>query len=57
MINRKDLLHYSKATEAAFEIGHQVGDIAQQLYAGGKGVPDAGDIPHPSALPNRMRLT
>ncbi len=33
-INRKDLIHYSKATEAAFALGHEVGDIAVQLYGG-----------------------
>ena len=33
-INRKDLIHYSKSTEAAFALGHEVGDIAVQLYGG-----------------------
>ena len=33
-IHRKDLVHYSKATEAAFSLGHEVGDIAVQLYGG-----------------------
>ncbi len=33
-INRKDLVHYSRATEAAFALGHEVGDIAIQLYGG-----------------------
>jgi hypothetical protein len=33
-INRKDLIHYSSSTEAAFALGHQVGDIAIQLYGG-----------------------
>ena len=33
-INRKDLIHYSRATEAAFALGHEVGDIAIQLYGG-----------------------
>ena len=33
-INRKDLIRYSKATEAAFALGHEVGDIAVQLYGG-----------------------
>jgi hypothetical protein len=31
-INRKDLIHFSKATEAAFALGHEVGDIAIRLY-------------------------
>jgi hypothetical protein len=33
-INHKDLVHYSKATEAAFALGHEVGDFAIQLYGG-----------------------
>jgi hypothetical protein len=33
-INRKDLVHYSKSTESAFALGHEVGDIAIQLYGG-----------------------
>ena len=33
-INRKDLIQHSKATEAAFALGHDVGDIAIQLYGG-----------------------
>jgi hypothetical protein len=33
-VNRKDLIHFSKATEAAFALGHEVGDIAIQLYGG-----------------------
>ena len=36
-IHRKDLVHYSKATEAAFSLGHEVGDIAVQLYGGTSG--------------------
>jgi hypothetical protein len=36
-VNRRDLQHFSKATEAAFELGHQVGDIAVGLYGGTKG--------------------
>lgn len=31
-INRKDLIHYSKATEVAFAVGQAVGDIAIRLY-------------------------
>ena len=31
-INRKELAHYSKSTEAAFALGHEVGDMAIQLY-------------------------
>ena len=33
--NAPELLEYSKATEAAFAIGHQVGDAAQSLFPGG----------------------
>jgi len=36
-INRKDLVHFSKATEAAFALGHEVGDIAIELYGGDQG--------------------
>jgi len=36
-INRKDLVHFSRSTEAAFALGHEVGDIAIQLYGGNSG--------------------
>ena len=36
-IHRKDLLEYSKATEASFAIGHEVGDMAIRLYGRGRG--------------------
>jgi len=36
-INRKDLVHFSKQTEAAFALGHGVGDLAIRLYGGGSG--------------------
>jgi hypothetical protein len=36
-VNHKELAHYSTATEAAFALGHEVGDIAIQLYGGGSG--------------------
>ena len=36
-VNRKDLVHYSSATEAAFALGHQVGDMAIELYGGKNG--------------------
>jgi len=32
--NRKDLIHFSRTTEAAFALGHEVGAIAVQLYGG-----------------------
>ena len=41
-INRKDLIHYSKATEAAFALGHEVGDIAIQIYGGAKSEDNGG---------------
>ena len=37
-IHRKDLLEYSKATEASFAIGHEVGDLAIRLYGRGRGL-------------------
>jgi len=36
-IHRKDLLEFSKATEASFAIGHEVGDMAIRLYGQGRG--------------------
>ena len=36
-IHRKDLIHYSMATEAAFARGHEVGDLAIELYNTGGG--------------------
>ena len=36
-IHRKDLLEFSKATEASFAIGHEVGDMAILLYGQGRG--------------------
>ena len=36
-IHRKELAHISKATEAAFAIGHEVGDMAIRLYGQGRG--------------------
>ena len=41
-INRKDLVHHSKATEAAFALGHEVGDIAIQIYGGAKSEDNGG---------------
>jgi hypothetical protein len=31
-VNRKDLIQFSRQTEAAFALGHEVGDMAIQLY-------------------------
>jgi hypothetical protein len=36
-INRPDLARHSSATEAAFSLGHEVGDIAIRLYGGEHG--------------------
>jgi hypothetical protein len=36
-VNRQDLIHHSKSTEAAFALGHQVGDMAISLYGGEEG--------------------
>jgi len=36
--NQAELAHYSKQTEAAFAVGHDVGDVAVQLYGGGEGI-------------------
>jgi hypothetical protein len=37
-VHRRDLLEYSKATEASFEVGHEVGDMAIRLYGRGRGI-------------------
>ena len=31
-VNRPEMAQYSRATEAAFAIGHEVGDMAIRLY-------------------------
>lgn len=36
-VHRRDLVQYSAAQEAAFAVGHQVGDIAIKLYDDGRG--------------------
>ncbi|HSM68311.1 MAG TPA: DUF2779 domain-containing protein [Xanthomonadales bacterium] len=36
-VHRPELASYSVATRAAFELGHQVGDIAVELYGKGQG--------------------
>jgi len=36
-INRPELARYSSRTQAAFDLGHQVGDVAVQLYGGANG--------------------
>ena len=37
-VNRPELARYSKATETAFQVGHEIGEVAVQLYGGGDGV-------------------
>ena len=55
-VHRKELVVHSPATEAAFNIGHAVGDIAQQIYGNENAVviPYAGDMTH--ALRKTARL-
>jgi hypothetical protein len=36
-VNQPELARYSRQTEAAFAVGHEVGDIAVQLYGRGEG--------------------
>jgi hypothetical protein len=36
-VNRRDLSRYSKAAEAAFELGHAIGGLAVDLYGGDQG--------------------
>jgi hypothetical protein len=36
-VNRPELARYSKATEAAFALGHEIGDIAVRVYGGDQG--------------------
>lgn len=36
-VNRPELARFSAQTQAAFDLGHAVGDIAVQLYGGGDG--------------------
>jgi len=36
-VNRRDLIHFSAATETAFAVGHEVGAMAVQLYGGDNG--------------------
>ncbi|MBT8054058.1 MAG: DUF2779 domain-containing protein [Xanthomonadales bacterium] len=37
-VNRRELARYSKATEAAFALGHEVGNLAIRLYGDSRGV-------------------
>ena len=37
-VNAPGLARYSKATQAAFDVGHEVGDVAVRLYGGDEGI-------------------
>jgi hypothetical protein len=52
-INRPELKVISAATEAAFQIGHSVGDVAQQIY----GTHDAVLIPYEGGLGHALKKT
>jgi hypothetical protein len=52
-IHRPDLKVISPATEAAFEIGHQVGDVAHRIY----GTEDAVLIPYEGGLRHALKKT
>ncbi|HET6591287.1 MAG TPA: hypothetical protein VFG48_00090, partial [Xanthomonadales bacterium] len=36
-VNQPGLARYSRQTEAAFALGHDIGDVAVQLYGAGEG--------------------
>ena len=36
-VNRPELARFSAQTQAAFDLGHEVGDLAVKLYGGGEG--------------------
>jgi hypothetical protein len=36
-VNRRELIQFSAATQAAFNIGNSVGDIAIEIYGKGEG--------------------
>ena len=52
-VHRPDLAEISAKTEAAFQIGHQVGSIAQRLYDRGQGV----HIEYDSGLSKALKRT
>jgi hypothetical protein len=58
-VNRPELARYSKQTEAAFALGHEVGDIAVRLYGGDKGtyVDYAGGNLAPALAQTRELMT
>jgi hypothetical protein len=52
-IQRPDLKVFSAATEAAFQTGHRVGDVAQQIY----GEDEAVFIPYEGGLGHALKKT
>jgi hypothetical protein len=58
-VNHPELARYSKQTEAAFDLGHQVGDLAVQLYGGDEGtyVDYAGGSLAPALAQTRELMT
>jgi hypothetical protein len=58
-VNRPELARYSKATEAAFALGHEVGDAAIQCYGGGEGayIEYAGGSLGPALAETRKLMT
>jgi hypothetical protein len=57
-VSRPELARYSKKTEAAFAVGHEVGDVAVRLYGGGRGtyIEYAGDSLGPALKQTRQLL-
>jgi len=58
-VNRPELARYSTQTQAAFDLGHQVGDLAVQLYGGGNGtyIDYAGGSLGPALQETRKLMT
>jgi len=58
-VNRPELARYSKQTEAAFALGHEVGDIAVRLYGRGEGtyIEYAGGSLGPALAQTRELMT
>jgi hypothetical protein len=52
-VHRPELRSISRATESAFATGHQVGDVAQQLY----GTADSVFIPYEGGLSHALKKT
>ena len=52
-VHRPDLVAHSAQTKAAFNTGHAVGDIAQQIY----GTDDAVVIPYGGGMPHALKKT